>query len=159
VLLNVQAAEGQSGQIWTDRQFHEMSWHDNHVHAIRIVEGEHGSGELVLDLDYIVEWICDGPRCTFRIVPALLAFREVIDLRIALDYATRSAALGPFSIDSIQRREEPRERYVARVWTIALNWPAGEIRFEAAGFEQRAVGLPVLSEAQCLRADQRERPA
>jgi hypothetical protein len=26
-------------QVWTDADFERMSWHDNHVHAIRFVEG------------------------------------------------------------------------------------------------------------------------
>lgn len=44
-----------SNPTWTDRQFAEMSWHDNHVHGLQIVRGAHGSGELVLDIDYIEE--------------------------------------------------------------------------------------------------------
>ncbi|NMF90241.1 hypothetical protein [Aromatoleum petrolei] len=142
---------------WTERQFDEMSWHDCHVHALRLVEGEYGAGELVLDLDYIVEWLCDAEGCRFRIVPATLRFREVTNLRLSLDYAGPSAAMGPFSIHAIERRDEPRERYVAQVWTIAINWPRGEIAFEAKGFEQGATGAPVVSAPQCLRADERGR--
>jgi len=145
-----------SGQIWTDQQFEEMSWHDNHVHGLRIVEGEYGAGELTLDLDYIVEWICDGDRYRFRIVPVCLRFLEVTDLRVVLDYSTPTAALGPFSIHAIERRNEVRERYVAQLWKIAINWPQGEIAFEAKGFEQRAMGTPVVSELQRLRPEERE---
>ena len=141
--------------FWTDRQFDEMSWHDNHVHALRIVEGAYGAGELVLDLDYIVEWLCDAGGCSFRIVPAALRFLEVTNLRLSLDYASASAAMGPFSIRAIERRDEPRERYVAQVWKIAINWPKGEIEFEAQGFVQRATGAPVVSTAQCLRPEER----
>ncbi|MBD5804070.1 hypothetical protein AZOA_35130 [Azoarcus sp. Aa7] len=141
--------------LWTDRQFDEMSWHDNHVHALRVVEGAYGAGELVLDLDYIVEWICDAEGCSFRIVPATLSFLEVTNLRLSLDYASASAAMGPFSIHAIERRDEPRERYVAQVWKIAINWPKGEIEFEAKGFVQRATGEPVVSAAQCLRPEER----
>ena len=144
-----------SGQIWTDQQFEEMSWHDNHVHALRIVEGEYGAGELTLDLDYIVEWICDADRYRFRIVPVCLRFLEVTDLRVVLDYSTPTAALGPFSIHAIERRSEVRERYVAQLWKIAINWPQGEIVFEAKGFEQRGIGTPVVSEHQCLRPEER----
>lgn len=141
--------------LWTDRQYDEMSWHDCHVHALRVVEGAHGAGELVLDLDYIVEWMCDAEGCRFRIVPASLRFQEVTGLRLVLDYATPSAALGPFSIHAIERRDEPRERYVAQVWKIVLNWPEGAIDFEAKGFVQRATGEPVVSVAQCLHPDER----
>jgi len=42
---------------WSESQFAEMSWHDNHVHALRVVEGAHGAGDLVLDIDYILEWL------------------------------------------------------------------------------------------------------
>jgi hypothetical protein len=31
---------------WTQEAFDSMSWHDNHVHGLRVVEGEHGAGEM-----------------------------------------------------------------------------------------------------------------
>src|SRR5262249_40368716 len=111
---------------------------------------------LALDLDYIVEWICDADRCTFRIVPVCLRFLEVTGLRVVLDYSTPTAALGPFSIHAIERRSEVRERYVAQLWKIAINWPQGEIVFESKGFEQRAMGTPVVSELQRLRPEERK---
>jgi hypothetical protein len=144
-------------QIWTDRLFEQMSWHDNHVHGLRINEGAYGMGELILDLDYILEWLCDAEGCKFRLIPATLRFFEVTNLRVSLDYATPAAALGPFSIDAIERRHEARERYVAQVWKILINWPQGEIEFDAQGFEQRAWGVAVLSESQCLRPEERKR--
>jgi len=61
-----------SEQVWTDQQFNEMSWHDNHVHGLRVVEGVHSAGTLVLDIDYIPEWLHNGQQYKFRIVPAHL---------------------------------------------------------------------------------------
>jgi hypothetical protein len=116
-------------------------------------------GELILDLDYILEWICNAAENKFRIVPATLRFLEVSNLRVSLDYATPAAALGPFSIHTIERQSEARERYVAQIWKILINWPKGEIVFEAKSFEQRASGVPVLSESQCLGAEERKRDA
>jgi hypothetical protein len=144
-----------SEHVWTHEQFEHMSWHDNHVHALGVVEGEYGLGDLVLDLDYILEWIKDGDCVKFKILPVTLRFFQVSDLRISLDWAARTAALGPFSIHAIERRVEQRERYEAQLWTIAVNWPNGEITFEAAGYEQRGDGEPVLCEEQHLHADQR----
>ena len=135
---------------WSEGDFERISWHDNHVHALRILPGDHGLGEFALDLDHILEWRRVGEAMRFLVVPATLRFRAVSALRIALDYAAASAALGPFSIDAIERRDEPRERHVAQLWRIAVNWPPGEIAFEASGFEQRARGTPVLSELQHL---------
>ena len=69
---------------------------------------------------------------------------------MSLDYATPTAALGPFSIASIEREYQPRKRYVDQVWKILINWPNGEIEFEATGFLQREIGDPVLSKEQWL---------
>ena len=58
-------------KTWTEDDYDSLSWHDVHVHAFRIVEGEYGSGQLWFDLDYILDWLCseDG-SCRFRVAPA-----------------------------------------------------------------------------------------
>ena len=139
--------------VWTHEQFESMSWHDNHVHAMRIVEGKYGAGELQLDIDYIAEWL-PGPNksCRFRIVPATLRFLEVTNLRA-------SAALGPFSLHAIERRVESRPRYEAQIWTLRINWPQGKITFEAMGYEQRTTGPAGITDSQRLGPDQRPRGA
>lgn len=146
----------QGPRVWTTEHFEQLSWHDNHVHGIEIVEGAFGAGELILDLDFIEEWLCeDDGRCRFRIQPVALKFHEVTNLEIELSYRSVSAALGPFSIHAITRRSEQRERYVAQLWTIEINWPKGQIRFEAAGFTQERRGVAVVSDGQCLGKEQR----
>ena len=143
--------------IWTDEQFDEMSWHDNHVHGLELVEGEHGTGELILDLDYILEWQQGREgACEFRILPAHLTFTGVFGLRLSLDYATPTAAFGPFSIASIERRIESRPGYDAKLWKILINWPVGEMSFEADGYEQRGWGDAVTSSSQWLHAEHRQ---
>src|SRR5262245_1237645 len=143
-------------QQWTDAQFDSITWHDNHVHGLHMIEGEYGAGTLVLDIDYILEWL-GGDRNGFRfqIARADLRFKGVTSLKLALDYATASAAMGPFSIDGIERRAEPRVRYPATVWTLRLHWPVGEISFEASGFEQRLIGLPIVTDRQWLTEQER----
>ena len=142
--------------VWTQQQFDEMSWHDNHVHAIRVEEGEHGAGKLILDIDYILEWVNDaGGKIKFSILPATLTFHEVTNLRMSIDYATPTAALGPISIHAIERRTEQRERYAAQMWKIVINWPIGELTFEAQGYEQRGIGTPLLTDNQWLQPQQR----
>ena len=143
-------------RAWTDADFDVMSWHDNHVHAIRVEQGDWGAGRLVLDLDYILEWVKgDDGRMRFLIQPSLLTFHEVTSLRIALDYATPTAGLCPFALDAIERREEQRERHVATVWALRVSWPVGGIGFDAAGFEQRGTAAPVLSDEQVLAPAER----
>jgi hypothetical protein len=149
-----------SDRVWTHDEFDEMSWHDCHVHALRIVEGAYGAGQLILDIDYIVEWLKgEEGKVRFRVLPATLTFLEVTNLRIALDYATPTAALGPFAIHAIQRRVEHRERYDAQIWNILINWPVGEISFEARGFEQRGSGEPTVTDGQFLNPEERGRGA
>jgi hypothetical protein len=144
--------------VWTDADFEDMSWHDNHVHGLHLRAREDGAGELDLDLDYIVEWLCaeDG-SCEFRLAPATLTFREVTDLRIELDYQAVSAALVPFSIDGIRREGGTLAAESMRRWTVNLNWPRGTLAFRANGFTQRLRGALRISGEQCLGHDERKR--
>jgi len=46
----------QGEQTWDESRFEHMSWHDNHVHGLRIRRGARGhDGQLELDIDYILE--------------------------------------------------------------------------------------------------------
>jgi hypothetical protein len=135
-------------RVWTDADFPDLSWHDNSVHAFRVVEGKDGVGELVLDIDHIVEWIESEMGYKFRVAPAELRFRDVTDLKMTLDYPATSAALTPFTLDRIQVDQSNR-------WTLKVNWPVGEISFSSAGFTQRLTGEPVVSSAQSLDPPQR----
>ena len=141
---------------WTEHDYDSMSWHDATVHAIRLVEGEHGSGQLWFDLDYIVEWICVGNTCRFRVAPARLAFREVTKLRLSLDYATVGAGFVPFQLDGIERKDiRYAGDYSSYSWTIEINWPDGSISFDSPGFTQQLTGPIVESGSQSLSPSQR----
>ena len=142
-------------RVWSDAEYDAMSWHDNAIHGIRFIEGQDGCGELVLDIDYILEWIKVENHFTFRCQPATLTFHGVSDPRMTIDYASQSAGLTPFSIDGIERRSEQRVGYVAHIWKIPINWPAGEITFEATGFEQRSQVEARVSTAGALKPTER----
>ena len=74
--------------------FERLSWHDCHVYALKITEGEHGTGELELDIDFIVEWLCHKDQvCQFRVAPATLTFHQIFGLRVELDYASVGAGI------------------------------------------------------------------
>jgi hypothetical protein len=144
---------------WTESDFDSLGWHDIHVHGLRVIEGEHGAGELRLDLDYILDWIhpkTQGGSFRFRVAPASLRFRDVTSLRLSLDYATPTAAIGPFSLDGIER--EPisyGNGYESFSWTIAVNWPEGELTFESPGFVQMLTGPAVETDSQHLSDGER----
>jgi hypothetical protein len=135
-------------RFWTDADFPDLSWHDNSVHAFRVIEGKDGAGEFVLDIDHIVEWIESEKQYDFRVVPAELRFRDVTELRLTLDYPAISAALSPFTLDRIEVDESNH-------WTLKVNWPVGEISFSSTGFTQRVTGEPVISSAQSLHPARR----
>ncbi len=133
--------DGAAGS-WTEKEFDQLSWHDNHVHGISLREGEGelGSGELILDLDFILEWKQYKSGFKFRIAPAWLTFHDVTSLAIDLDYA--GFEMGPFSLDGIKRGAAHYEGFPHAPWSIAVNWPKGQISFDAIGFTQRLRGTP-----------------
>lgn len=60
-----------------------VDFHDNHIRGISF-DDEGSSCDLVLDIDYIQEWICQGESCEFLIAPACLRFKQVNNLQILL---------------------------------------------------------------------------
>ncbi len=143
-------------QVLTEADFDSTSWHDNHIHAFRFVQGKDGTGDLELDVDHIVEWLKgEGSGFRFKVVPATLTFHEVMFPRIDIDFGAASAAFGPIMIHGIERRTEQKARYLATIWKIPMTFPPGEMEFEARGFTQRARGEPVLSESQYLNPEVR----
>jgi hypothetical protein len=141
---------------WTEADFDKMSWHDNHVHGLQIRSGEDGFGEVIFDIDYILEWLhpVDGIHIRFRLAPATLTFSNVAHLRLHVDYG--SDALGPFSIDVVKRTPidfQTGARYFE--WHIELVWPRGSISFQASGFTQVLRGPVQLTTAQWLDPPER----
>jgi hypothetical protein len=66
--------------------FKEISFHDNHVYGFSVRQKEFGE-DLILDIDYISEWICHEDRtCSFKIIPADLIFSDIVDLEINLSW-------------------------------------------------------------------------
>jgi hypothetical protein len=127
------------------------------AHGFRILEGEYGAAELVLDIDFILEWVSSeevGYR--FRVAQAILQFHQVFGLRFSLDYVACSAGMTAFSIDSIEREAVGDEdRATSYRWRIALNWPEGFLEFDASGFSQWLVGEIVEQDGQTLDPAQR----
>ena len=146
----------------TEADFDRLSWHDNTVYGVRLDIGDPDRGDwhanLVVDLDYIVEWLCDGAgRCRFRVAPATLSFHDATDLRIAIDCGDSGGriALHGLSIDRIERdRITDQKICLDRPywrWRVAFNWPqGGEISFGASGFTQTLRAAPVLLDDQRL---------
>jgi len=154
---------------WTDAEFEDLSWHDCTLWGLAFHPPDPETGDwtrdLVLDIDFIVEWLCGvGGPTRFRVAPAALVFHGITDLRIAVDWGRSGfqVALHEASIDRIEREAITDQKvYLDRPyyrWTIRLNWPkGGELCFGAVGFTQTLLAEPVVTEAQRLAPSERRR--
>ena len=106
--------------IWTDSDFDQMGWHDNHIYKIRLTQ------DLELDIDYIFKWNppdLEGLHYTFWIAPATLVFKNIRNIIFELTTGFEDG----FEIEDIERENENQ-------WTIITR--QGDIQFISEGFEQ-----------------------
>lgn len=140
-------------------KFDQMSWHDNAIHGFRIIEGpENAFGQLVLDIDFIEEWLQneDG-SFSFKVVPSDLIFNDVSDLVVSIDYASVTAAVQPMTIGEISREpiSYPNGQGSYK-WTVDINWPSkSSLKFEASGFKLSKRMASVTTGAQYLSPKER----
>ncbi len=153
---------------YTEADFDAMTWHDCHIWGIRFDVGDSDAddwtNDLVLDIDFIVEWLRPDPsRFAFRVAPASLVFHGVTDPRISISWGSSGFqnALHAVSISGISREQvENQKVYLDRPyfsWRIELNWPAGEIAFGAVGFTQSLLDEPATVDTQHLPRSMRGR--
>lgn len=154
-------------RTWTHHHFDELSWHDCAVHGMgfRTDCPEEGAWlhDLVLDIDFITEWICGADRiCSFKVAPARLQFHDVTALKIDLDWGGQYGLVtGPFDIDDITRALIGKEsgccqppEYAWRITTAGL--VGGEITFGATGFTQTLLCEPIEIGRQDIPYHQRQ---
>ena len=75
------------------------------------------------------------------------ALKRAHGLRIEIDYARVTAGMTPFAIGDVIREPVGDSSYR---WNIEINWPAGEITFEAPRFTMELTGDSVISGEQLL---------
>ena len=137
--------------VWTDADFDAMDWHDNAIHAVALEPVPNHPGRLLLDLDYIVEWVApEAPATTlsFWICPATLVFDPAWDLTTDIDLRGWSFQL---SLDAITR-SGPDERGFSD-WS--LSGDNFSIALSARGFTQYLRRPPIHSPGWFLTAGER----
>ena len=134
--------------VWTEADFDQMGWHDVQVYAVAFLPN---TFELMLDIDYILEWIHPAPNETyfkFWVAPATLVFGNVYEVEMGLDEPD-------FELDAIERKE-PREpknaQHIGRdtEWLWSLEAHRGGMSFRSVGYKQYIRRSPVLSQLQTL---------
>lgn len=110
-------------KVWTDKDFDQMGWHDNHIYQISVAE------DLALDIDYIFQWnkpVLEGLPFTFWIAPSTLVFKKIQNLAFNLDTAFH---------DTIEIQDIEREILEnGTLWTIITQ--QGDFQFMSEGFQQ-----------------------
>ena len=137
--------------VWTQADFDAMGWHDNAVHAVALEPVPDHPGRLLLDLDYIVEWVPAEPPATtlsFWICPATLVFDRAWDL--TADISLQGWGFQLFL--SAIRRSGPDERGWSG-WTLAGD--RFTIELSAPGFTQYLRRPPVHSPRPWLSVEDR----
>ena len=140
--------------VWTEDDFDVMGWHDATVHAIAVIPEKF---ELILDIDYILQWVHPQEGETyfkFWVSPATLVFENVYDLKIDLEPAAgielqdirRTDPRTPNNAEHIERQKDWR-------WTIEAH--DGEITFASIGFHQYFRKKPSLGGAQNIDLETR----
>jgi len=141
---------------WTEADFDAMSWHDCQVNSIGLDQDGEWQSDLVLDLDFSVEWLCGvDKRCRFRVAPAVLRFVNVDNLRLDISLKCKQ----PLEIYSVERTEIPTTGHKNYHWIMKVqNYPDlkdNVIEFDATGFVQELTGRAVETEAQNLTGTER----
>ena len=145
-----------SKSLWTQSDFEAMSWHDNRLHGVGIIDDfdphEH---EVRFDIDYIFLWSGHGSNPGlpgFWIAPSTLAF-PARELSLAI------GELSGYWIMEIERLN-PDHAYeggpVEWTWEISLN-TGGLISLRSAGYAQYTRRAPIFLPCpnQCLETKQR----
>ena len=152
---------------WSEADFGEMSWHDCLIHGVWLDQDGEYQSDLVLDLDYIVEWIKTEARSfwfsgapprslRFRVAPAVLRFQNVDKLQIQMLLSLKEA-IRIYWVDRVANEDKGFKEYH---WTIKIQAYSEEIgnriEFDATGFVQELTAAPVVIEEQSLTRQERE---
>lgn len=143
---------------WTEADFDEMSWHDCQVNSIAFDQDGEWQSDLVLDLVFIVEWLCGADkRCRFRVAPAVLRFTNVNNLRFDLSLKFKQ----PLQVYSVERTDISTTGYKNYHWVIKVhNYPGMKdnlIKFDATGFTQILTGRPLEKKLPNLTTAERKK--
>ena len=121
-----------SRMIWTDSDFENMSWHDCPIHGISFSD----NFKLLLDLDYISQWISKGKYFDFRLAPCTLVFENVYNVNLE----NSSTILTIDTVDRENSRKPQNADYIGRdtEYDWFIDFVQGGMSFTSTGFKQYA---------------------
>lgn len=137
-----------ASMIWSDAEMEDISWHDSRVRSLLLGATD---GQLLLDLDFICEWLEPHHGLfTFYIAPATLVFPYAQEIEVSLTSA------GLMSIFGIEKRNPiPTPRGNIWIWEWTIDGPHGQISLQSRGYVLYFRREPVLTQSQLLTLSER----
>jgi hypothetical protein len=138
--------------VWTDADFGQMGWHDCAVHGLAMEPGLDYPGRVLIDLDYIVDWIRPtkpGGPFTFCVAPATLVFFPAQDIVANIEFKRMT-----FTPSLREIRRVAPEGTAYPVWH--LDGHEFEIVLRAGGFRQYLRHATIRTATQRLSLEQRD---
>jgi hypothetical protein len=137
-------------KIWTEAGYQKMGWHDSPIYALAFQSDPSTlSSELILDIDYIFQWIHPVPPnlyFSFWIAPATLVFKEVHNLDMQINQDPPN--IFDLEIADIHRLEQLAYPNGSSFWKWHIELQNGHIYFDSNGYEQFIKQQPVLASQQ-----------
>lgn len=138
-------------QVWDDRDFGSMGWHDATVWSI---SPNPYAFEFRLDLDYIFSWVHPSAGETyfkFWVAPVTMVFENAHSIRVEID-----SAQGTLEIDDLHREDPSRTPNGELVeHRYRFECQEGEISLRATGFRMYVRQKPLLLKRQSLDLTER----
>lgn len=131
--------------IWLDKDFEEMGWHDCRIYSISFPDEEF---RFSLNIDYIFKWEKVKEELKgFWVSPCVLKFESVSDFNMSIQ-SDQSLMLFISNITRKNKRKTPNTHLIE--WDYEIECDKGNICFSATGFEQRVKREPMFSITQDL---------
>jgi hypothetical protein len=138
--------------IYTEAGFESMGWHSCSIHAMAFESRRDGTDRLLLDIDYLVEWLQPDPDSEtpcYLISPATLVFGDARDLEIS---DIKLSGWGFRLLIRSARRDGPDEHGMS-TWKLAGH--LFELSVRSRGFTQYLRREPVFSRIHWLPVEER----
>lgn len=138
-------------QVWDDRDFEAMGWHDATVWSI---SPNPEAFEFLLDLDYIFKWVDPSAGETyfkFWVAPVTMVFENAHSIRLEIDSAQGTLEIGDLHRGNPTRT--PNGELVEHRYRFECQ--EGEISLSATGFRMYVRQKPLLLTRQSLELVER----
>jgi len=134
-------------QVYSAGDFDSLEFHDCYVHGIRWARSSYS---LILDLDYIAQWVNVNGSYNFWVAPAELRFDFASEITISLDWNKVPMECQIEDVRRQDRKATPKGSDIYH-WELEFSRPYGSVDLWAPDFRLSIQATPVLSPVQYLR--------